>query len=90
MSKQYKIIYRKSQCIGAGACEFAAPELWHYDKEKSIATLKDLQTRKTDDEEELIIDASTLAKHLEAAQVCPVNVIEIYDLETGEKIHPKE
>ncbi|MBS3169553.1 ferredoxin [Candidatus Woesearchaeota archaeon] len=88
MSKQYKIIYRKSQCIGAGACEFAAPELWHYDKEKSIATLKDVQTVKTDEVEELIIEESALARHLEAAQVCPVNIIEIYDLETGQKIHP--
>ncbi len=90
MSKQYHIIYRKKGCIGAGACEFAAPELWHYDLDKSIATLKDPKTKKTDEQEELIIDEADLPRHLEGAQVCPVNVIEIYDLETGEKIHPKE
>ncbi len=90
MSKQYQIIYRKKDCIGAGACEFAAPELWEYELGKSIATLRDPRAKKTDEQEELIIDEADLARHLEGAQVCPVNIIEIYDLETGEKIHPKE
>lgn len=90
MVKQYLVVYRKSECIGAGACEFAAPELWHYDKETSIATLKPEGTVKTKEREELIIDESTLAKHLEAAQVCPVAIIEIYELDTGKKIYPAD
>ncbi len=90
MSKQYHIIYRKKNCIGAGACEFAAPDLWHYDTNTSIATLKDQRATKTSEEEELIIEEQDLPLHLEAAQVCPVGIIEIYDLETGKKIHPKD
>ncbi|MBS3165676.1 ferredoxin [Candidatus Woesearchaeota archaeon] len=89
MGKKYKIIYHRKGCIGAGACEAIAPELWLYEIETSLATLKDPATTKTADKEELIIDEKDFPKHLEAAQVCPVNIIEIYDLETGEKIYPK-
>ncbi|NQV91303.1 ferredoxin [Candidatus Woesearchaeota archaeon] len=88
MMKKYKVVYDKSSCIGAGACEFAFPEGWYYDKETSIATLKDPATEKTDAQEILIIDESTFEKHLEAAQVCPVAIIEIFDLETGKRVYP--
>lgn len=90
MGKKYKIIYRKTACIGAGACEYAAPQLWYYDKETSIATLRDPAASKTPEQEELIIDEKDLPAHLEAAQVCPVSIIEIYDLQTGEKLYPKD
>ncbi len=89
MEKKYKIVYYKKDCIGAGACEYAAPELWEYIIDESIATLKDPNTEKTPEKEVLIIGQDTFERHLEAAEACPVHIIEIYDLETGEKIHPK-
>ena len=89
MKKRYKIIYKKSECIGAGACEFAFPEGWFYDKDTSIATLKDPATEKTDEKETLIISEELFEKHLEAAQVCPVGIIEIFDMDTGERVWPK-
>ena len=89
MTKKYKVIYQKSGCIGAGACEYTFPEGWFYDKETSIATLKDPATEKTDEKEVLIIDESTYEKHLEAAQVCPVAIIEIFDMETGKRVYPE-
>lgn len=88
MTKQYKIVYRKSECIGAGACEFAFPEGWHFDKETSIATLKDPNTQKTDEREELIISEEQYEEYLDSARVCPVLIIEIHDMETGEKVFP--
>ena len=88
MAKKYKIVYRKSECIGAGACEFAFPEGWHFDKETSIATLKDPKATKTDEVEELIITEDQYESYLDSARVCPVLIIEIYDNETGEKVFP--
>ena len=90
MSKKYKIIYNKKECIGAGACEAAFPEAWFFDHETSLATLKSPDTIKTDEREELIIDEKDFEKHLEAAQVCPVLVIEIYELDTGKKVWPEK
>lgn len=88
--KKYKLVYRKSECIGAGACESAAPHLWFFDKETSIATLKDPETQKTDEKEILFFAEENFEKHLEAAQVCPVMIIELYDAETGVRIYPQD
>ena len=88
--KQYKIVYRKSECIGAGACEAAFPEGWFFDRETSIATLKSPQAKKTAEREELIIDELQFDQFMESAQVCPVMIIEIYELETNKKVWPEE
>ena len=88
--KKYKIVYRKSECIGAGACEAAFQEGWFFDKETSIATLKSPHAKKTKEREELIIDEQPLDQYLESAQVCPVMIIEIYELERNKKIWPEE
>jgi len=86
---KYKLLYRKKECIGAGACEAAFPEAWFFDQETSIATLKSPSAKKTAEFEELIFEAEDLEKHLEAAQVCPVQIIEIIELATGKKIYPR-
>ncbi len=86
--KLYKLIYKKSECIGAGACEAAVPEEWFFDKETSIATLRSPDAKKTEEVEELVFDETQLEKFLESAQVCPVAIMEIYDLEKNEKIFP--
>ena len=90
MGKKYKIVYLRKDCIGAGACESAAPLFWKLEIETALATIVHPDAQKTADREELIIDEKDLEANLEAAQVCPVLVIEIYDLETGEKIYPKD
>jgi ferredoxin len=84
---KYKLVYKKSECIGAGACEAMAPELWFFDKETSIATLKSAETKRVDGIEELEFDEKDFEKFLDSARVCPVRIIEIYD-ETGKKIYP--
>jgi ferredoxin len=87
MTKKYKLVYRKSECIGAGACAAAFEEAWDLD-DNNIASLKSSDAKKTEMIEELIFDESELENHLEAAQVCPVMVIEVYELESGKKIYP--
>tara|TARA_B100002003_G_C14105187_1_gene531607 strand:- start:544 stop:861 length:318 start_codon:yes stop_codon:yes gene_type:complete len=90
MTKKYKIVYIKKDCIGAVACENVAPEHWEYLIEKQIATLKSPEAKKTDEREELIIEEKDFPKHLAAAEICPANVIEIYELDTGKKVYPEE
>jgi len=89
MDKKYKIVYRKNECIGAGACEYAFPEAWFFDRETSIATLKSSEAIKSDEREELIINQDLFEKHFEAARACPVHIIEIFDLETGDRVYPE-
>ena len=90
MEKKYRLVYRKSECIGAGACEAAYPEAWIFDKETSIATLKSEKTIRTDEREELEFGQEEFDKFLESAQVCPVMIIEVFDQETGKRVFPEE
>ena len=88
MSK-YKIVYERSGCIGVASCAAVNGEFWVMDQsgdEKAdIAKGKNPITTK-EGHQELIIEEKDLAKNIEAAENCPVNVIHIYNMETGEKL----
>ncbi|PIN76151.1 hypothetical protein COV18_00870 [Candidatus Woesearchaeota archaeon CG10_big_fil_rev_8_21_14_0_10_37_12] len=90
--KRYKIVYDRLACIGAAACAAVAPEFWEMDedgKAKLIGAETDENGR-----EILIITENQMTQtmkkalelNLEAAEVCPVQVIHVYDEETGEKL----
>ncbi|MDP4012859.1 MAG: ferredoxin [Candidatus Nanoarchaeia archaeon] len=85
--KKYKIVYKRGDCIGAASCVGALPEYWSLN-EDGKADIKDFTTPDGNKTQELIIEAELedLEKHRHAAEVCPVNIIHIYDLETGEQI----
>jgi len=85
--RKYKVVYDKEGCIGVGACEAAAPLFWKL-QENGVATLIPKEAKKEDGREELIIDGKDFKVNLEAAEVCPVQVIKIFDEETGEQIFP--
>ncbi len=87
MGRKYKIIYDKKGCIGGTVCAAFAPEFWKMEGE--LATLIKPEALKREDYEELIIDEKDLAVNVEAAEGCPVYVIKIIDLETGEQVVPK-
>ncbi|MBS3126640.1 ferredoxin [Candidatus Woesearchaeota archaeon] len=87
MGKKYKIIYDKKGCIGGTICADVAPDFWKM--EGDIATLTKPSAQKNEEYEELIIDEKDLQINIEAAEGCPVYVIKIIDLETGEQIVPK-
>ena len=90
--KTYKVVYDRKNCIGAAACAAVAPEFWEM-KEDGKA---DLVGGNVDEHgnQFIILKESELTKemkraidlHKEAAEVCPVQVIHIYDADTGEKI----
>ncbi|RMD58232.1 hypothetical protein D6825_01595 [Candidatus Woesearchaeota archaeon] len=92
MGKRYKIVFEKKACIGAAACAAVAPEYWEM-QEDGKAHLIGSSTDE-DGREILVIDEEHLGEKLkaaldenvEAAQVCPVQVIHVYDEESGKKL----
>jgi ferredoxin len=88
MGKKYKILYDKKNCIAATLCVDIAPDFWRM--EGDLATLVPGQAIKNDEVEELIFDEKDLPQNLEAAEGCPVAVIKIVDVETGEQIYPRK
>lgn len=80
--KRYKVIYDRNLCIGAAACNTAAPEGFEIDKEDGKANM--LGSDKVAHEKfEVIIDEEQYAKFKDASDVCPVTgcivVIELED-----------
>ncbi len=83
MGKKYRIEYERAGCIGAAACVGVDPATWELaddgkaniinaDKRNSIWTKE--------------IDEEELEKQMMAAESCPVNIIHIVDIETGERL----
>ena len=80
----YRVEFDRENCIGAGACVATNADYWSIDQDGK-ATLK---SAKFDDTKKLWIleiEQADLQKHLDAAGVCPVTVIHIYD-ETGKQL----
>lgn len=90
--KTYRIVFDRKNCIGAAACAAVAPEFWVMNEDGKA----DLVGFKLDENgnQVLIVKESqlspsgknVLALNKEAAEVCPVQVIHIFDDETGEKL----
>lgn len=71
MGKKYRIIYDRNLCIGAAACETAAPKFWEIDKEDGKANL--IEGMKSNHEKfELIIDEKDFPQAKDSSEVCPV------------------
>lgn len=82
--KKYKIILDRANCIGAGSCVITYSERWKMNDEDNKVDL----VGGTQEGKDWVLECTEeeLEKFLESAQVCPVNVIQIIDLETGKKI----
>jgi len=81
---KYKVVLEREKCIGAATCVAVYPEKWELQEDAKVS-LKDDNVKKESDNEILWITEDELAKFKESAEVCPVNVIHIYD-EKGNKI----
>ncbi len=82
--KKYKVTYDRPNCIGAGACVVAQEDRWVMNDDDNKANL--VGGDKTNNHWELEFTEEELQRFMEAAQVCPVNVIHIVDLETGKEL----
>lgn len=83
--KRYKISFDREGCIGAAACAAVNPDFWKIVKDGK-AELKDAKKLDENRTQELEIEEKDFKKNLESAEACPVNVIHIIDLETGEHL----
>lgn len=80
---RYKIVYERVNCIGAAVCVAVLPKYWEMDPDGKANMLTSV---KTGDVYELELDEGEIEAMKQAAEGCPVNVIHITNLDTGEKI----
>ena len=83
--KKYKVVYDRTGCISVLSCTAFYPDRWAINKEDTKADLvggKEV----TPGVWELEFTEEELERLKASAEVCPVNVIHIYDLNTGEKV----
>ncbi len=92
MAKKYKIVYDRANCISAGVCVAMAPEHWVMDAPDGLADIHPDRKPTTRDDgwQELILDESEFDVNLYAAEACPVQVISIYELESGKQVYPEK
>jgi len=80
---RYKIVYERVGCIGAAVCVAVNPARWELDGDSKANLLGGV---KNGDSFELELDESEIEQMKQAAEGCPVNVIHITNLDTGQKI----
>ena len=85
--KRYRIVYDREGCIGAAACVAAYPERWNLADDGKADIQGDGVTKNDDNTEQIVeISEEEFQKMMDSAQACPVNVIHIIDLETGQRV----
>ena len=81
---KYRVEYDRENCIGAGACVAANSDFWSI-VEDGKAVLKNSVFDQEKKMWILEIEDAELQKQMDAAGVCPVTVIHVFD-ETGKKL----
>ncbi len=79
---KYKITYNKAECIGAGSCAAMDPQ--HFEIQGDGKA--DLKGGKDVGEGKFEAEVEGSQEVVEAAKSCPVEVIKIKNLETGEDL----
>ena len=85
---RYKTVYDLENCIGVFSCVAAHDKRWKMG-ENELQGKAILEGGKEDEKTgyfEVEFDEDELQLNLEAARVCPVNVIHIIDKETGKQL----
>ena len=82
--KKYRVVYDREGCIGAAACVAEMPSRWEMvdDGKADLIGSK----KKSENEFILEIGEEELKEMKAAAESCPVDIIKIFDLETGEEV----
>ena len=91
-TKKLRIKYNKTGCIGVGVCSNVAPAHFILD-ESNFADLVENGNKvdkKDGDFAVKEVDADEIMQKelMQAANGCPVDVIEVYDAESGKKLWP--
>ncbi len=86
MAKKYKIVYNRTECIGAGACAAIAPDRWVMVGGGKADLVEGKEMSPGIWEAILEADEKQIKLLIESADACPVKVIHIIDIETGEQI----
>lgn len=90
---KYKIVFKRTICIGALACSAIDPELWEETPDGKV-TIKGgtkVYNDKNEVIEEFIVLDELKGERMDGAMSCPVLAIEIYKITDGkeEKLFPK-
>ncbi len=84
MKKKYRIVFDRTNCIGAGPCTTFSKN-WIVDPERDgKATFKGIGEGMN--EVIVEIEESELKKEILAAKSCPVSVIHVEEIKTGKRI----
>ena len=86
MSKKYKVVFDRTNCIGANKCVGIHPAIWAIDPRDDKAVLPNSRLNPANHKYELAIDESALNDFKETALICPVYVIDILDEQTGKSV----
>lgn len=81
----YKIVYDKESCIGAGTCEAVSPDTWKVDNKIGKADLVG-GVSMGNEMFELEIEDKDLDMHVQAARGCPAACIHIIDKRNGKRM----
>ncbi|HEV8289760.1 MAG TPA: ferredoxin [Candidatus Norongarragalinales archaeon] len=82
---KYRVVYERDKCIGAFACTNVSPFFW---KENTTDNKADLVNGNETSPGvfELEIDEKQLLLMETSANSCPVNIIHVFNKETGEQL----
>lgn len=70
---EFKIIHDRPTCIGCAACTAVAPETWEMNSDGKA----DIKGCKEEGENQ-VLEVNELGNNQQAAEVCPVNCIHIF------------
>ena len=87
---KYKVYLKRPECIGAAACVAVNRKLWELQQDGKVSIIGGTKLENEDEEIFLETDGEEFKRNIESAEVCPVNIIIITNLDTGEQIYPRE
>ena len=77
---KFKIVQDREQCIGCGACVAACPKFWEMGDDGKSELKGSKQKGKSFE-----LEVASLDCNKEAAEVCPVQIIHLFD-DKGKKL----
>ena len=86
--REVKIVYDREGCIGAAACAAINPVEWIIDKEDGKANLANSEKINGKFTTIIKVNEEGMQRIVESAKVCPVSVIEIWDVKENRKLVP--